>query len=491
MNPRSLRFRMTAWYAGLLASTLLLVGASVYVGLQRYLDWTLKKTLATDCQTIGTELLWQLPKQPAGWLEGDINEDYAPEISGQFLRITQEGVGTIYLSGTPKNGAFEPSRVPLPQGNDKNRMRKVRVESGRTLLIDAMTFTTPNGGRFVVEAGATYHQVEVVLHGLLLIFAVYVPFVVSLAVGGGYWLMRRSLRPIDEITRRAEGITSTNLSERLPVIQTGDELERLSTALNHMIARLEDAFEHINRFSADASHELRTPLTVLQLQLEEIVQNHRANPALTDQVGSALEEAQRMSRIVENLLTISRMDAGEVRMDKAPLDLGELALATADAMKLIAEEKSIDLRTRAVADVWVEGDRTRVQQVLVNLIDNAIKYTHEGGWVEVSVRQEGGSAVLEVSDNGVGIPADALPHVFERFYRADKARSRTLGGAGLGLSIVKAICAAHGAEIKVTSEEGRGSCFRFEMTAVEVPPTKSESPPVSAQQTGANLGHNR
>ncbi len=460
---------MTAWYAGLLAATLLIVGASVYVGLQRYLDWTLRKSLATDCQTIGSELLSQIPKQAPGWLAGDINEDYAPEINGRFLRITQEEVGTVYLSGTPKNGAFDPARVPLPNDRDKNKMRKERLENGSTLLIDAMTFTTTDGGRFVVESGTTYQQVELVLHGLLLIFAVYVPFVVSLAVGGGYWLMRRSLSPIDEITRRAEGITSTNLSARLPVIQTGDELERLSIALNHMIARLEDAFDHINRFSADASHELRTPLTILQLELEGIVQNHRANPALTDQVGSALEEAQRMSRIVENLLTISRMDAGEVRMDKAPLDLGELALATADAMKLIAEEKSVDLRARAVTGVWVEGDRTRLQQVIANLIDNAIKYTQNGGWVEINVRREGGLAVLEVADNGAGIPAEALPHVFERFYRSDKARSRMLGGAGLGLSIAKAICAAHGAEITVASQEGRGSTFRVEIAAIEVP----------------------
>ena len=469
MNPRSLRFRMTAWYAGLLASTLLLVGASVYVGLQRYLDWTLKKSLMTDCQTIGTELLGQISKQPEGWLAGDINEDYAPEVNGRFLRITQEGAGVVYVSGAPKSGAFDPAHVPFPLDGEKNGLRKVQLRHGHKLLVEAMSFTTPDGGRFVVESGSPYDQVDVVLHGLLLIFAVYVPFVLSLAVGGGYWLMRRSLEPIDDITRRAEGITSSNLSERLPVIKTGDELERLSTALNRMIARLEGAFEHINRFSADASHELRTPLTILQLELEGMVQNQRANPALADQIGSALEEAQRMSRIVENLLTISRMDAGEVKMDKSPLDLGELASATADAMRLIAEEKAIDLRIHVARDVWVEGDRTRVQQVMVNLIDNAIKYTLEKGVVEVGVRREGATAVLEVMDNGAGIPADALPHVFERFYRADKARSRASGGAGLGLSIVKAVCAAHGAEIKVTSEEGHGSRFRVEMAAIEIP----------------------
>src|SRR5258708_28596050 len=166
---------------------------------------------------------------------------------------------------------------------------------------------------------------KVVVDGLVLTLAIYMPFVVSLAVAGGYWLMRRSLAPVDEITKRAEGITSTNLGERLPVIRTGDELERLSVSLNRMIGRLDDAFQHINRFSADASHELRTPLTILQLELEGIAQNHRDNGSLTDQIGSALEETHRMSHIVENLLAISRLDAGEVKLNKTRLDLGDLA----------------------------------------------------------------------------------------------------------------------------------------------------------------------
>jgi heavy metal sensor kinase len=326
-----------------------------------------------------------------------------------------------------------------------------------------MTVTAADGSRFLVECGAPYNQIEVVLHGLLLTLAIYMPFVVSLAVAGGYWLMRRSLQPIDEITKRAEGITSTNLSERLPVIQTGDELERLSISLNRMIERLDDAFQHINRFSADASHELRTPLTILQLELEGIAQNHRWEALLRDQIGSALEETHRMSRIVESLLAISRLDAGEVKMDKTRLDLGELMACTADEMRLLAEEKSIGLRTHGATGIHVEGDRTRLQQVIVNLIDNAIKYTQQGGQVEISVGGEGSTAVLEVSDNGPGIPSHCLPHVFERFYRTDKARSRASGGAGLGLSIVKAICAAHNGEVKVSSEEGRGSRFRVEL----------------------------
>jgi len=309
---------------------------------------------------------------------------------------------------------------------------------------------------------------EVVLHGLLLTLAIYMPFVVSLAVAGGYWLMRRSLAPVDEITKRAEGITSTNLGERLPDIRTGDELERLSASLNRMIGRLDDAFQHINRFSADASHELRTPLTILQLELEGIAQNHRDNGSLSDQIGSALEETDRMSRIVESLLAISRLDAGEAKMDKTRLDLGELAASTGNEMVLLAEEKSIRLRMHTTAGVQVEGDRTRLQQVIVNLIDNAVKYTQQGGEVDITVGVDGKTAVLEVSDNGPGISAYALPHVFERFYRADKARSRASGGAGLGLSIVKAICAVHNADVNVSSQEGRGTTFRVELPLLTI-----------------------
>jgi heavy metal sensor kinase len=466
VNLRSLRFRMTAWYAGLLVGALLVFGVSVYLGLERYLDWTLQSTLASECRTIGTELLAQLPGKNTDWLETEINEIYAPEVNARFIRVYRDGSGVIYLSGVPKDGAFDPSQIPFPRSQQKDGSRQIRLASGQHLLINTMIFTTPDGSRFLVESGMPYQQIQVVLHGLLLTLAIYTPFIVFLAIGGGYWLMRRSLQPVDEITERAEGITSTNLSERLPVIRTGDELERLSVALNRMIARLDDAFQHINRFSADASHELRTPLTILQLELEGIVHNHIVSGPLEEQIGSALEETHRMSRIVESLLTISRLDAGEAKLEILPLDLSALVASTAAEMKILAQEKAIALHVFTEDGVCVDGDRTRLQQVVVNLIDNAIKYTQEGGAVEVQVRIEDAKAVLDVTDNGAGIPTHAISHVFERFYRVDKARSRASGGAGLGLSIVKSICTAHGAEIRVSSQEGQGSCFRVELPLV-------------------------
>jgi heavy metal sensor kinase len=466
MNIRSLRFRMTAWYAGLLASALLVFGMSVYLGLERYLNSTLQDSLASECRTIGTELLSQLPGKNAEWLKTEIDEAYAPEVNARLIRVYREGTGVIYRSAAPKDGAFDPSQIPAPRSNEANVTRQIRLANGQELLIYTMAFVTPGGGHFVVQSGVPYSQIQIVLHGLLLTLAIYAPLIVLLAIAGGYWLMRRSLRPVDEITERAEGITSTNLSERLPLIRTGDELERLSSALNRMIARLEDAFQHINRFSADVSHELRTPLTILQLELEGIVHNSALNGSLEEQLGSALDETHRMSKIVESLLAISRLDAGEAKLDRLPLDLSAIADSTCAEMRILAHEKSIALHTFVDRDVWVNGDRTRLQQVVVNLIDNAIKYTPEGGTVEVRVRNEGSRAILEVSDSGAGIPADSLPHIFERFYRVDKARSRASGGAGLGLSIVKSICAAHGAEIHVSSQEGQGSYFRVELPPV-------------------------
>lgn len=462
MNIHSLRFRMTVWYAGLLGCALLIFGVSVYLGLERYLNWTSADTLASECRTIGTELLAQLPSKRSDWLTSEINEAYAPEVNARFIRVYREGTGIVYLSGAPKDGAFDPSEIPFPEGKQKDGSRRIRLRDGHQLLTNAMSFTTPDGSHFLVESGIPYQQTEVVLHGLLLTLAVYTPFIVSLAVVGGYWLMRRSLEPVDRITERAEGITSSNLSERLPIIRTGDELERLSTALNRMIARLDEAFQHIHRFSADASHELRTPLTILQLELEGIVHNDALDESLENRIGSALEETHRMSRIVESLLAISRLDAGEVKLDKVSLDFSELVSRTAGEMKVLAQEKSIALCTSIEDGVYLDGDRTHLQRVLVNLIDNSIKYTQEGGLIEVSLCVKDGTPIVEVSDNGAGIPAHALPHVFERFYRADKARSRESGGAGLGLSIVKAICAAHGAEISVSSEEGRGTRFVVE-----------------------------
>jgi len=253
-----------------------------------------------------------------------------------------------------------------------------------------------------------------------------------------------------------------NLNERLPLAKTGDELEQLSLALNRMIERLGNAFEQNRRFLVDASHELRTPLTTLRGELESAVEQTR-EPQKRDRIGSALEEVDRLAKIVETLFALSRLDAGEAQQEWARFDLARLAAITADQMALLAQDKGVSVQCRVEENVIVEGDSARLKQVVVNLLDNAIKYTPSGGAITLDVRVAGSQAIMEVADTGIGIPAAALPHLFERFFRVDKARSREAGGAGLGLAIVKSICSAHGAKVEVKSVESRGSTFTVEL----------------------------
>src|SRR5438477_9624128 len=459
---------MALWYAALLAGALALFGASTYVGLERYLQRSLEESLSKQARSIGDVLLVNIKQSGEDYVDNEITEHYSPEINGRFIRVTRADGRRIYVSGSPKDGTFDPALVAAPRlpvvQEFTEFTREVERSDGHELLLHGLPYRASDGTQFIIEVAAPYNQIESVLRGLLLTFALGLPLIVALAIGGGYLLMRGALRPVDQIRQRAARITSRNLSERLPVVHTGDELERLAVDLNRMIERLEASFHQVNRFSADASHELRTPLTVLQGELESMARSSSNLPIeIRDTIGSALEETQRLAKIVENLLTISRLEAGEARKQLERLDFAELAHSTADQMRLLAEEKHIHLDCNGAEAVEVDADPARLKQIVVNLLDNAIKYTPESGRVSISVMKQGGRAVFEIADTGIGISPDDLPHVFERFYRADKTRSRQMGGTGLGLSIVRSICLAHGGHITVNSTEGRGSLFRVEL----------------------------
>ena len=230
-----------------------------------------------------------------------------------------------------------------------------------------------------------------------------------------------------------------------------------------MITRLDDAFQNSKRFVADASHDLRTPLTILQGELEYFADDPRFDAELRDRIGSMLEEVVHLGKIVEQLFTLSRLDAGEAQTEWTRFDLSELAKTTAEQMSLLAEDKGISISCDISQPMPVKGNHVRLKQVVVNLLDNAIKYTPEKGAIQLRVRAVNGHAVLEVEDNGIGIPPEALPHIFERFYRVDPARSADSESAGLGLSIVKSICTAHGAEVEAQSAIGKGSRFRVKL----------------------------
>jgi len=464
MNPRSLRFRVTAWYASLLAGSLLVFGAAAYLGFQQYLHHALQNSLLDEARSLGVKLLVDARSKGEEHVIDEINEHYAPELTTQFIRITRRDGSVLYQSAPPKDASFESARVPAVKDGLRTEFSREEYGAGSVpLLIEALPFETPEGDWYLIETGSSLLPMKSVLHGLLLILALGLPIVVAGAIVGGYLLMRQSLLPVDEITRQAERTRLGNLGDRLPVQRTGDELERLATAFNQMLARLEDSFHNINRFSADASHELRTPLTILRGELEALARQPDLPFAWLEPIGSMLEETARLGRIIDHLLTISRLDAGAVQMEGQILDLGALARSTVEQMRLLADEERISVKYSLTPGVIVFGDPARLVQMIVNLLDNAIKYTGEKGHVELSTSVVGDTAILEVSDDGLGISAEALPHVFERFYRADKARSRESGGTGLGLSIVKAICSAHNGSISISSVEGEGTRVRVEL----------------------------
>ncbi|HZT80656.1 MAG TPA: ATP-binding protein, partial [Gemmataceae bacterium] len=292
-----------------------------------------------------------------------------------------------------------------------------------------------------------------------------VPAALALCGGLGYLLARKSLAPVGQLHRLTAEITADRLDRRLPVANPGDELGRLADTINAMIARLERSFAEVRRFTADASHELRTPLTAIRTETEVALQRPMEAAEYQHLLGSILEECERLTHLTEQLLALSREDAGAAAAVREPVDLAALAVGVAEALRPLAEAKGLRLTAAGDGPLFVCGDPARLRQVLVNLLDNAIKHTPEGGSVAAEWRRAGGEAVVTVRDTGVGIPAEHLPHVFERFYRVDRARSRAEGGTGLGLSIVRSIVTAHGGRVELTSAPGHGTTCTVHLPA--------------------------
>jgi heavy metal sensor kinase len=462
MNLRSIRFRLVAWYTGLLTGIFVLLFALLFLSLQLFLENDLRETQLRRARQVATVLLAHVGETGEAAVASQIKEWYSPEINNRFIRISRADGTLVYASHAPKGGSFNPTeimRLSPPPADVVSR--KIKLANGKTLLVAALAFKSPeNSTAYVIEFGELLDPVETMLRHLFFKLAEGLPLAVLIIAVGGYWLVRRALQPVERITRAAESITQHNLTERLPVSNTGDELQQLSVSLNRMIARLDDAFQNSKRFVADASHELRTPLTILRGELETLVEKQSLDAAVREQAGSMLEEVERLSKIVQQLFALSRLDAGEAQTEWQRFDLADLAYTTAGQMSLLAEDKNIVIASETGQPVFIEGDRARLKQVVVNLLDNAIKYTPAHGKILLRVRHENGLAILEVEDTGIGIARDALPHVFERFFRVDAARTGDAESAGLGLAIVKSICTAHGAEVEAVSVPQMGSSFR-------------------------------
>lgn len=455
MNLNSIQFKLIVWYSGLIILVSLAFGAALYRDIETRLLHNTETTLVRRAHQLGADILPRFSSNETTALAQQINEVYSPDATDRFIRITSSTGTLIYSSGTPDGHLFDPVQVPPAFGRTAPRVEQLDNHVGM-LIVGA-------GARLRdqavwIEMGGLTNETDTVLHDLRNSLLLGLPIVALIVSAGGYVLVRRSLRIVEQLRSKAQEITFGNLDNRLPVVRSGDSIEQLAVTLNQMLERLSEAYHQANRFSADASHELRTPLAIMRAELESLAgQPGPMSAELRKRLGSVLEEAERLSSITESLFALSRLQAGEAKAREVRIDLADLAQTTVDQMRLLSDDKGISLRVETLAPVFVEGDPARLKQIVVDLLDNAIKYTAKDGSIVLRVGTEGRAAHLQVIDTGMGIPADDLPHVFERFYRADKARSRNIDGAGLGLAIVHSICQAHGGSVRIESTEGHGT----------------------------------
>jgi heavy metal sensor kinase len=318
--------------------------------------------------------------------------------------------------------------------------------------------TTKNA---IISVGYVLSDIEQTMNKLFAIQMIAFPFILLVSVIGGLLLSKLSLRTIDEITRRADEISATNLSLRIPEVNSKDEVGHLTRTLNKMIERLDNSFSQIKKFTSDVSHELRTPLTILQGELEVALRKKKTPEEYEMVLVSALEEVARLTNVVETLLDLSRAERGQIKMNMKVGDLSKLVAGIVEDAEILAEAKGVTLHSNIDENVVLPFDGDRMHQAILNVIDNAIKYTPKGGSIYVELAKKAKTAEIIIRDTGIGIEKEELTHIFDRMYRVDKARSKNITGIGLGLSIVKWIIAGHKGKIEVDSIVNKGTTFKI------------------------------
>lgn len=458
MNLRSLHFRLTGWYAGWLAVVFIAFGMLSYIATKHYLETNLRDLLKLRANQVADVLRNLDGSNQSKSLKSEIEIRFAPEANNRFVRVTQLPNTVRYRSGPPADGSFDPNEFASSTvTNNRPIFDQVASADGDAVYIARSTVETASGTQ-IIEFGTSGRSIESALRGILVTFLVALPAMFLVAAAGGFALVRLALKPVDQIIQTAERISHSNLEARLPVPHSGDEIERLSNALNNMIQRLGHAFAANSRFMADSSHELRTPLTIMRAELESFLAVEGRDPASLRLAVALLEEIDRLTGIVGGLLEISRLDSGEDDSAAFHVDLASIVSAVAEQVEPLAHDKQLGIEMHTSGPVFVRANPAAIKQITVNLLDNAIKYTPPGGKIQISVGTRGQQAMLQVSDTGIGIPDAAIPQVFDRFFRVDKSRASD-GGSGLGLSIVRSICTSLGGSVSVTSQLGKGSRF--------------------------------
>lgn len=453
MNARSVRFRLTAWYALILALTFAAAGAGVWWSIRESIHDTVDKDLRARLRGMREYLQKESARKETDPLVEELAEQAALALDGTSYRIAGPDGHWIYQSpGAAAWDAKGPDPASLPLNGS---VRTIRA-AGRTVRVLSAPISLG-----LAQIGSPLDEFYEMLDRFTWNVLWFTPLLLLLASAGGYWMSRRALQPVDRITRMADEIEARDLARRLPLRGAGDELDRLSLTLNSMFERLEKAFQRMTQFTADASHELRTPVAIIRTTAEVARGKVRTEAEYMKMLDDILKESERTTSLLEDLMLLARADGGSDGLLMEPMDLAGAVGEACSEVRVLAEAGGVDLETCRFSRCCIRGDEQALRRLLLILLDNAIRYTPPGGRVAVCMKiSEGPAAIVEVRDTGIGISAEDLPHVFDRFYRAAKDRSRKTGGAGLGLSIARWIVERHGGTIHAESELHAGSKFR-------------------------------
>jgi heavy metal sensor kinase len=459
---RSIRVRLTFWYAMTLAVILAVSALFSY----HYFSHNLRAQVDQQVREIArilaqhrTELLSEAASSRSC---EELQNLIHSHNWGSYLLLRNASLQTVCVSDNLVDRELPFGPVARQQVRWlSDHLETIESEDGKHLRL--LSAPLIENGRLigVAQIGQELGPLQQTTEELRLIYLVVGPFAIFWLCLGCWLLAERIIAPIIEVTEAAQGITADNLSRRLPLGPHHDELAQMVTRLNQMLDRLEKSFRRVRQFSGDASHELRTPLTILRGETEVTLRWAKTPEEFRDMLRSNMEEIDRMERIIESLLTLAKSEIGELTLEMKELSLSDLAQELYLQSRLLSDSKKIDVQLllNVNEEIRIRGDELRLRQMFLNLISNGIKYTPEQGRLEIVLSMENGFARIDINDTGIGIPSEHLSHIFDRFYRVDKARNRMDGGTGLGLAIVKWIAEAHGGSITVKSEVNKGSSF--------------------------------
>ncbi len=460
MKPLGVRLKLTLWFVGVLLVVLAVNTAWTAALLWRDFGEALEHHLDEDYQVA----VQMLERRDAGvaWRG---NPDADPGYQGgvrRWVEVWSPDGRQLFRRGAPDAAALQDALLPpTPQG----AAHVVLSPAGRLRVI-SRAFDL-DGMPVVVRVARTERSEWEDLKPTVVALLLGIPLALVVAGIGGYILARRVLAPLGEMADRARHISAEQLSARLPVLNPHDELGQLATVFNNLFSRLERSFESLRRFTADASHELRTPLTALRSVGEVGLSELRSSQEYQDIVGSMLEESAKLARLVDGLLLLSRGDGGQTRLTLQVVNLPDKVRDVVAQLLVLAEEKGQVVEVEAIPELPVAIDTGVCRHALVNLLDNAIKYSPEGTRIRISVRRAGRQAVVEVADEGPGIPAAHRDRVFERFYRVERHQDDAVTGSGLGLSIARWAVELHGGQLTLVPDVPRGACFRMTLPLAE------------------------